>query len=416
MSSNKVNIENLKDTTFSAYKQVVAGAADKKGSKIFKDKSYFEEYRPIYLFANALKYALSFFSICTVFIALNFILEGAFHTWVSIAISGVLCLGLEGLKNYVGGITFKHQLKYTVGANIFQKSVYFSLALISLSASIYGAYKLPEMRIFEHDVKAPLIKSDSVNVLLAQVEIKALSIKIDNLNEEIKKTSSNGTKRKLSDVMSSLIENKSQFQNKINYYESSNKSFNDSLSTVYNRAVAKSETEYLVSIKSSQIEFAILAFLFELLLTLSTGWVYYYYYRNEVDKLGNGNGAETGENGNTNGSDLDLSLYVNNQKPPLVIAKTPGDTPKTTPLKTPVTKPVKPIKEPNRIGFHLEAKHGNRTGESEETFQAIDQLSNIVCASESCNNSFNRKSIVKIYCSDSCKGKQYRLRLSRKQD
>jgi hypothetical protein len=410
--NKNISVSNTKDTAFGEHEQVKQSIADKVSENAFKDKSFFVEYRPVFLCMLVYRFGGSVFSLMTVFIAINYIIGGVFNYVAALFCAAILAISLEGCKGFLGSIAWKHQLKYTKGATKAIKAAWFVFCLVSIFASLYGTYRLPEMQPFEHDIKevVPYINPlDSLNSALARAEINKLSTQIEDLQTEIKNTSSNSTKRGLNTSMRLLIQSKSEFQKSINSFNSSNKIFNDSLKQDFNTAVFESTKKHKDNLYKTQTDLVFLALLIEGFLFLANGFIYYYYYRNEVDKAANGLRKGNEENGNQYGKNDLKTVYVKSNNNALIEPKTVDVELLETAANETESPPTENVKERKKIGFGNGETVVNVTAKT----PIVDQLTGIICACDTCNNSFNRKSTNKKYCSSKCKMKQYNLRKQR---
>jgi hypothetical protein len=152
--------------------------------------------------------------------------------------------------------------------------------------------------------------------------------------------------------------------------------------------------------QKAAFSYCILAFVFEIILFLCYNFNFYYYFRNEVH---NTNGFGLIDTERAIESPI-KTVYVNSDD-----NKNGDDLQRITQTAT-ATNPVE--EKRNKIGFGGSKRTENVKDKPIKTpkCNGASQVPNGTCNNPKCGKTFKRKSVLRKYCSDKCKGEAYRIR------
>lgn len=113
-----------------------------KAAKIYADLPYEKEYKSAYILSSCIAFGAGAISFFTAFFAAKFVLSFILGAGVATVCAAVLCLGFELLKAFIWQVTVKGKKRYQK-TNAALIVVLVFLHVISLGASVFGAYILP---------------------------------------------------------------------------------------------------------------------------------------------------------------------------------------------------------------------------------------------------------------------------------
>ena len=135
---------NPKNEAFNNYLQQTADTIDRAANDLFKDKSYKDEYKAVFVVSTLLKFVCSILSFATMVVALYFSFYGLFGFYASLSLAVAVCGLFEVLKTKIWTISSKHGLKYK---NVSKGLILALIAVhvVSLASSGIGAFLIPKL-------------------------------------------------------------------------------------------------------------------------------------------------------------------------------------------------------------------------------------------------------------------------------
>lgn len=203
---NKVSLKNPKDQNFETYQSHVSNLLDEAAHKLFKDKTFDEEFKGVFAFSSFLKYLSNLASFITGFVAVQIAANWLLGAYLSAFVAFGFCLLLEGIKVFLWSINSKWILKYKrLSRPVLGTLV--CLHLLSLGFSAYGGYMLPLSM-----AQAPTPSADLLDLKQVSSSYNQRILKIDSLlalnAAKVATTTSNSTIKSLNKVSSSLLSQK----------------------------------------------------------------------------------------------------------------------------------------------------------------------------------------------------------------
>lgn len=385
--SLKNSITNPYEENYNTFKRITKNAIDKRSESLLKDKTFCEEYKALYFASLPLSLILSITSAVSSFFALNAILSPIIGGGVSV-VCVAICLLIEYAKKESGGIALKYKEKYKK-VNMLASSLYALTCFLSLSLSVYGAYRMANLVAFDDNI-ASYEEINTTNIKNAyESKIFAVSDDINALRVQIESTKSNSTKRDLNKSLLKLIESKDLLTEKMhNEIRAANNTNKETLES-YTKAQDKRRKEHINKMKFNAWAFSVTAAILEIILFLCNWFLFYYYYRNEVDRT---EGFGVMENQCVTDSEMRQPSESKEDSPNVALAVTESMT------------------ERNKIGFKIGEQESVYKGVKIECNEELtnDKVPNGICANESCSKTFERKTVLKLYCSGKCKTETYR--------
>ena len=367
--NNENTTLNPKDKTFEEYKKNAPTTAQKQAVNVFKDKDFEQEYKPIQLSATALKYVCSIASALTMVTAVYFVLSILINKILALIIGLIFCALFEIIKAYTWNVTAQGLLKYKRSSKVAILALV-SIHTVSLSSSIYGAYKIPTFLTvpINEQAKSKLDSIKRTYIEQAVIIDKQITALKDRTNSStVRRTIQALTtqKGKILEAQNSAIESekeKEQALIKENKEESA--------------ILARNRKE---QIKELQISCVSLAFLFELAFVLCSLFISYYLFRCFIDIQ-------------------DISAPANEEQG------------KTAKIENSQTGARAPNVSAQKIGFlqGLENKEINDNRKKENGNSNSEKLKYTkVCKLNSCDTKFIHKIHNQKYCSEKCKVKAH---------
>ena len=274
---NKFIDLNPKNEAFNNYLQQTADTIDRAANNLFKDKSYKDEYKAVFVLSTLLKFVCSVLSFATMVVALYFSFYGLFGFYASLLLAVAICGLFEALKTQIWSISSKHRLKYKTTS----KALIFALIavhIVSLASSGIGAYLIPKL-ISEQTTSAPADQK-TISIEIAN-QIAEIDKQLQNISSS---TSTSSTSRKsfanLTSQKAVLIAAQERQQ------EQAQK---DKATAAQVAIVAKADHQQ--QIIKDQILFVGSSIGFELLFIVCSSFLAYYLFRTNIDLQADANEA-----------------------------------------------------------------------------------------------------------------------------
>jgi len=371
--SNKVSLKNPKNQNFEVYEQKVFNLLEKAAKKMFKDKTFHEEFKAVFAFSTILKITSSLVSFFTGFIAIQIATKLLFGVYLSAFFAFSVCLCLEAVKAFFWRINSKWILRYKkVSKAMF--GVLICLHLVSLGLSAYGGWILPKLVTLDEpqSIAAPNLDSIKAPFVLA---ISKLEAQTARNSQKVAAISSHSTIKSLNSIAKLLLiqrQEQEAFKNRAIL----------AANAKYREEVAKSAEDYKkTEIKHNERIFVarwsclFASVFFELLFVICSVFGVYYLFRLNVEIEAREN-AETME-----------------EEPPF---RRQEENAETSP-KQAIDIDVLPSKRQNK-------RIGNPIGFVTKVLEPKK------CHLIGCNSTFDSKVHNKKYCSDECKKMAYQKR------
>ena len=355
---------NPKNEAFNIYLQQTADTIDRAANNLFKDKSYKDEYKAVFVVSTLLKFVCSILSFATMVVALYFSFYGLFGFYASLLLAVAVCGLFEVLKTKIWTISSKHGLKYK---NVSKGLILALIAvhIVSLASSGIGAFLIPKL-ISEQTTSAPA-EPKTISIEIAN-QIAAIDKQLQSISTS---TSTSSTSRKsfanLTSQKAVLIAAQATAQEQAQ---------TDKATAQEQETKAKADRQQ--QIIKDQILFVGSSIAFELLFIVCSIFLAYYLFRTVIDLEADANEANpTANEVVKNGLDT-ATVPDNGQQAPQATANV------------------------QKIGF----KQG--TTEKQQTFQEIEtQTKQLeftrICQLDSCKKPFIHAIHNQKFCSNKCR-------------
>jgi len=397
---NKNSIDNPHEEEYNFFNKTAKNLIDKKSSALLKDKPFCEEYKAVYLLLSSLSFILGVSLAIGSFFALHYVLTPVIGS-SGVIVASILCLGIEGVKLESGKVSLKSYYKYR-SLKTLPTALYLLATLFSIGLSVYGVYGFACNYDYKNEIEVmkPKMLDNSKYIADKTQEIDSLNEVAKDFKSQILATSSNSTKRGLNKSLLLVMNEANTIKERLHKDNDEVKSINKAREAKYEGEKVAAQNEAKAKNQKAAFSYCVLAFVFEIILFLCYNFNFYYYFRNEVH--------------NTNGFGLvDIeqaiespikTVYVNSDD-----NKNGNDLQQITQTAT-ATRPAE--EKRNKIGFGGSKRTENVKDEPIRTpkCNGASQVPNGTCSNPKCGKTFKRKSVLRKYCSDKCKGEAYRIR------
>lgn len=266
---NKFIDLNPKNEAFNNYLEQTADAIDRAANDLFKDKSYKDEYKAVFVLSTLLKYVCSVLSFATMVVALYFSFLGLFGFYASVSLAVAICGLFEALKTQIWSISSKHKLKYKTTS----KALIFALIavhVVSLGSSAVGAYLIPNL--ISEQTPSQATDQKEISIQIAN-QIAEIDKQLQNVSTS---TTTSSTSRK------SFANLTSQKAVLIAAQERQQEQVQKDKATAEQVAIIAKEAQQQ-KIKKDQILFVGSSIAFELLFIACSTFIAYYLFRTVID-------------------------------------------------------------------------------------------------------------------------------------
>lgn len=279
--NNKSNDLNPKNGIYHAYTAKLKSVTSKQAKELYQDRYFSDEYKAVFVGAISLKSIANFCSAITFGLAAYLAFLPLFGFYPAAIVGTFSSVLFEILKVYIWRIVSKNLLKYKRISAV-AIAVLCALHLVSLLASVFGAWKLPTMTQANAIAVVKFVNVDSIaNSYLPQ--IAAIDQVIQSQSKESAGVTSNSTKRTLANTIKVQAEQKNTIlaaqKGAIEHANSKNKELGA------NRAKsAKNEQERRnKELEQQQIACVLVTVFFEVVLVLCSIFIAYYLFRQFID-------------------------------------------------------------------------------------------------------------------------------------
>ena len=270
---DNISKSNPFNKPFETFKAASDTKINNSANKLFKDRKFSEEYKPVYYVSRILQSTSSLVSASTFFIAIYLILENRLGSLGAAAIGLIICTLIEVLKMFLWKICSKGIQKYNQ-VNAVLIGVLITMHIVSALGSIEGARRSSSLSAPHNDTFLKPIDVGSIK----KVAIKSME-SIDNM---ILKLTGN-TRSKALKVLASLNEQKVRLTKQLETELKEAKAINEEALSRYNREQALNKIEIADRQKLNSYITVAAAASFEALFVLCSLFCTYFLFRAYVD-------------------------------------------------------------------------------------------------------------------------------------
>lgn len=380
---------NPKNKTWEDYSKNNPTSRHKEANKLFQNLNFADEWKLLYNGSKVTKIVCGLASFASLFLCFYFALSIRFPFGISVALSALICGLIEVFKAFSWGKLAKYVLKYkTYPFPLLAFAV--GLNLFSVGGSAMGAYLTPYKQGAESKKVqfVPPVNLDSISSHYAHVSAN-FDQAINDLLQEVKKTSSNSTKRSLNAAIKDFQKAKAgrvEYSSKI---IAEGKEQNSKALQLHQQTAQQTAQQAEENSKRNRTLAVCLTLLFELLLIGAYCFISFYLFRLHIDEQGNATEQHSQDENQTRDSTIEQTPNVtteqNSTQPPNVPRSAPQATKEPTPRK---------------IGFNQTPTATRNNTKTEQRSKSCDH----------CNKVFQYKNDSAKYCSPKCRNRAYRAR------
>ena len=267
------------ETVKEAGQSEAANRTTKQANELFKDKPFATENKTTFIISNIIKYIANIVSFATAFFALRAVLSLTVGIHIASGGALLLCGLIELLKNSSWKTNVKGFLRYKK-VSFLGLGVLLLLSLLSIGASLYGAYLLPS------ELTAPTQITYSKNDSLVINELATINTQIANLDKLALETSAKAIPNKDGKISSTIKTILASYAGQKDSLSSQKRAINAQIASLGENYQARDKEAIQAhknSIYTAQLSCLIVALLFELIYTICAVYGFYYLFRVYVD-------------------------------------------------------------------------------------------------------------------------------------